>query len=66
MTRYNNKTVTVITNTGQKWNVSPNLLSKVKPSKGNNTAGSYVVLLISANPIIASGVVGRRSVPPGP
>ncbi|MBM1170360.1 hypothetical protein [Microvirga arabica] len=45
LTRYNKKTVTVITDTGQKWNVSPTLLSKVKPPKGNNTAGSNVVPL---------------------
>ncbi|WP_262272282.1 hypothetical protein [Microvirga yunnanensis] len=45
LTRYNKKTVTVITDTGQKWNVSPTLLSKVNPPKGNNTAGSNVVPL---------------------
>ena len=45
LTRYNQKTVTVITDTGQKWNVSPALLSRVKPTKGINTAGSNVVLL---------------------
>jgi len=28
--KFNKKTVTVITETGQKWNVSPHLLSKVK------------------------------------
>ena len=45
LTRYNKKTVTVITDTGQKWNVSPTLLSKDKSSKGINTAGSNVVPL---------------------
>ena len=30
LTRYNKKTVTVITEQGQRWNVSPNLLRKVK------------------------------------
>ncbi|MBM6583788.1 hypothetical protein ILT44_26655 [Microvirga sp. BT689] len=45
LTRYNQKTVTVITDTGQKWNVSPALLSRVKSAKGTNTAGSNVVLL---------------------
>jgi hypothetical protein len=30
LTRYNKKTVTVITEQGQHWNVSPNLLRKVK------------------------------------
>ncbi len=30
LTRYNKKTVTVITEQGQRWNVSPNLLRRVK------------------------------------
>jgi hypothetical protein len=30
LTRYNKRTVTVITEQGQRWNVSPNLLRKVK------------------------------------
>ena len=33
LVKYNKKTVTVITETGQKWNVSPHLLSKVKNVK---------------------------------
>ena len=45
LTRYNKKTVTVITDTGQRWNVSPILISRVKPAKGTNTAGSNVVVL---------------------
>jgi hypothetical protein len=45
LTRYNQKTVTVITDTGQKWNVSPTVLSRVKSAKGTNTAGSNVVPL---------------------
>ena len=45
LTRYNQKTVTVITDAGQKWNVSPAVLSRVEPAKGANTAGSNVVLL---------------------
>ena len=43
LTRYNQKTVTVITDTGQRWNVSPAILSRVKPTKGANTAESKVV-----------------------
>jgi hypothetical protein len=35
LVKYNKKTVTVITESGQKWNVSPHLLSKVKNVKGN-------------------------------
>ena len=37
LVKFNKKTVTVITESGQKWNVSPHLLSKikkVKPQKG--------------------------------
>jgi hypothetical protein len=45
LTRYNKKTVTVITETGQRWNVSPAVLSGDEPAKGANTAGSNVVLL---------------------
>ena len=38
LVKFNRKTVTVITESGQKWNVSPHLLRKVKSvksSKGN-------------------------------
>ena len=45
LTRYNKKAVTVITDTGQQWNVSPAVLSKVRPARGTNTAGSNAVLL---------------------
>ena len=45
LTRYNKKTVTVITDTGQRWNVSPTLLGRIKPVNGTNTAGSNVVML---------------------
>lgn len=31
MIKYNKKTVTVITDQGEKWNISPNLLSRVEP-----------------------------------
>jgi hypothetical protein len=33
--KFNKKTVTVITDSGQKWNVSPHLLSKVKDVNQN-------------------------------
>lgn len=36
LVKYNKKTVTVITESGQKWNVSPNLLSKVKKADSGN------------------------------
>ena len=45
LTRYNKKTVTVITDEGRQWNVSPHFLSKVGPPEGTNTTGSNVVLL---------------------
>jgi len=45
LTRYNKKTVTVVTDEGRQWNVSPNFLSKVGPPTGTNSAGSNVVLL---------------------
>lgn len=45
LTRYNKKTVTVITDTGQRWNVPPALLGRADPAKGTNTAGSNVVTL---------------------
>jgi len=45
LTRYNKKTVTVITDTGQRWNVSPALLGRIEQSKRTNTAGSNIVPL---------------------
>ena len=39
LTRYNKKTVTVVTDEGRQWNVSPTFL-KAAPSKGKNRAGS--------------------------
>jgi hypothetical protein len=48
LTRYNKKTVTVVTDDGRQWNVSPTFLSKAVPPKGKNSAGSAgsnVVLL---------------------
>ena len=44
VTRYNKKTVTVITDTGQHWNVSPGLLRKAQ-SRDNTETGSNVVRL---------------------
>lgn len=36
LVKYNKKTVTVMTESGEKWNVSPHLLSKVKNVKNKN------------------------------
>jgi hypothetical protein len=44
LTRYNRKTVTVITDDGQHWNVSPSLLRKVV-SESEDIAGTNVVRL---------------------
>jgi hypothetical protein len=43
LTKYNRKTVTVITDDGEHWNVSPLLLSKVE-SKSENK-GAHVIAL---------------------
>ena len=40
LVKFNKKTVTVITESGQKWNISPQILSKVKnvkPQKGGKS-----------------------------
>jgi len=43
LTRYNRKTVTIITDDGQHWNVSPNFLKKVG-SVGNADSGMIKVI----------------------
>ena len=43
LTRYNRKTVTVITESGEQWNVSPILLRKAEPSQ-NAAAGNISVI----------------------
>ena len=45
LTRYNKKTVTVVTDEGRQWNVSPTFLSKAVPPKGKDSAGSNAVRL---------------------
>ena len=45
LTRYNKKTVTVITEQGQRWNVSPSLLRKVKDAGGSGVGHPNVVEL---------------------
>jgi len=37
MTRYNKKTVTVVTDSGQHWNVAPGLLSRVASGSAGTT-----------------------------
>jgi hypothetical protein len=41
--KYNKKTVTVITESGQKWNVSPHLLSKVKNVKSRKGSRGKII-----------------------
>jgi hypothetical protein len=38
LTRYNKRTVTVVTDAGQHWNVSPSLLTKVESAAAHRTA----------------------------
>ena len=38
LTRYNKKTVTVATDAGQQWNVSPSLLTKVETASSRKTS----------------------------
>jgi len=45
LTRYNKKTVTVITDDGRQWNVSPNFLSRVVSPETASPGGPDVVLL---------------------
>jgi hypothetical protein len=45
LTRYNRKTVTVITDDGAQWNVSPIFLGKAGTTRGTSTAVTNVVLL---------------------
>jgi hypothetical protein len=45
ITRYNNKTVTIITDDGQHWNVAPGLLRKASSGEGTETRNAKVVQL---------------------
>src|SRR5208282_2272115 len=45
LTRYNKKTVTVITDDGRQWNVSPNFLSRGVSPETASPGGADVVLL---------------------
>ena len=44
LTRYNRKTVTVITDDGRRWNVSPALLRRAEGSRGFEASVSNVVV----------------------
>lgn len=45
LVKFNKKTVTVITDSGQKWNVSPHLLKKVKKTKKKSKKSNKVIKL---------------------
>ena len=45
LVKYNKKTVTVITESGQKWNVSPHLLQKVKSVNAKNGKKGKIIEL---------------------
>lgn len=45
LTRYNRKTVTVITDVGQHWNVSPSLLRKTEPIRNEESGKTKVIPL---------------------
>ena len=45
LTRYNNKTVTVITDSGERWNVAPGLLRRVNSSQSTDSRSTNVIQL---------------------
>ena len=45
LTRYNKKTVTVITESGEHWNVAPGLLRRVSSSQSSENASANVIQL---------------------
>ena len=45
LVKYNKKTVTVITESGQKWNISPHLLRKVKTVKSSKNSQNKIIKL---------------------
>src|SRR6266542_5617611 len=45
LTRYNKKTVTVISDSGEHWNVSPGLLRRVNSSQSSDNTSANVIQL---------------------
>ena len=45
LTRYNKKTVTVITDSGQHWNVAPGFLRKAAPTEATETSKAKIIQL---------------------
>jgi hypothetical protein len=50
LTRYNRKTVTIITDDGRQWNVSPQFLSKVLQAETGSADRSALALIEKASP----------------
>jgi len=48
VTRYNKKTVTVVTDAGQRWNVAPSLLRRIQDARRANRGDSNVIDLRSS------------------
>jgi hypothetical protein len=48
VTRYNKKTVTVVTDAGQRWNVAPSLLRRTQDARRANRGDSNVIDLRSS------------------
>jgi hypothetical protein len=45
ITRYNKKTVTILTDEGQRWNVAPQLLERARPNSKAAEAASNLIAL---------------------
>jgi len=45
LTRYNRKTVTVVTDSGEQWNVAPSFLRKAESSEGAGTEAAKIIHL---------------------
>lgn len=43
ITRYNKKTVSIVTDDGHRWNVAPQFLERAAPRSANKAAGANVV-----------------------
>lgn len=50
LVRYNKKSVTVITDGGQKWTVSPHLLSHAKPASSSNISAKQGANVVELKP----------------
>ncbi|MBN2041917.1 MAG: hypothetical protein JW864_17915 [Spirochaetes bacterium] len=47
LVKYNKKSVTVITENGQKWNVSPHFLSKIKSVNGAESVSNIIDITVN-------------------